>query len=308
MGGSRGCSPSGDHSAAGQPAGGAARGALKSRRACPRPGPRPMQFAVRLGTRTSVTSYQRRSLSKRARQRWRPASDCETIADWCRRSPSKYPLEAQFTLMRGSMRVQGGLRLRRPEDPLSLHLDAPAPEALIGEAWAAALILYAELTCADLLAGEPVDPRPTHPPVTFHRARPRPTAERTIRRTGTGRSRTVPTDIAATLRDAVERIQSVSGHVRRLPPGSKPSDTARRATEQAGIRLPGAVPGCGPSIAATRSGSASHGPATRGSGKRTLRTSNYASHQRSPSITTSPSSRSWQRSAMRLPAPPTRSS
>ena len=157
--------------------------------------------------------------------------------------PGENPLEARFAFLKGSSRMRGALRLRRPADPLALRVEDGADESVIAEAWAAALIVYAELTCADL-----GDMPSSVPPEIESQAvtRPRPPqfpAERD-RSSGVDRQRhrheASPTRLltAHSLREALAQLEAVAGHLRRLRPGASASHEARRAAEAAGIHLP----------------------------------------------------------------------
>ena len=150
------------------------------------------------------------------------------------------PLEARFTFVRSKDRFEGGLRLKRPDDPLSLRVGTAARDALLGEAWAAALIVYAELTCSKLSVDEEPSDQPSMTPrAVQRRLSPRPTGE-AVRRRKSRSSRAAAARVvsASSLREAIELMQSVSGHLRRLQPGSAASDDGRRAAERAGIHLP----------------------------------------------------------------------
>lgn len=149
------------------------------------------------------------------------------------------PLEARFAFHRGRTQFSGGLRLKRPGDPLTLRVDKGSAEPLTAEAWAAALIVYAELTCVDI----PADPVPQ--PTTLTPRSPRPPQTSTFtssprRAPGTRRPGASwrPTIERSALRDAIDQIRAVSGHLRRLRSGARASDEAIRAAERAGIRVP----------------------------------------------------------------------
>jgi hypothetical protein len=151
------------------------------------------------------------------------------------------PLEARFTYMRGRKRFEGALRLKRPADPLALRIASFTSEAVTGEAWAAALIVYAALTCSDGRDEVPA----TQPERTgsFPQRGPlRPS------QASSGPKRRIPTrhptgvrrgPVRATfLRDAVAYLEAVSGHLRRLQAGHTASPEARSAAARAGIQLP----------------------------------------------------------------------
>jgi hypothetical protein len=62
---------------------------------------------------------------------------------------TRTPLEVRFTFTSPGRRFDGALRLKRPGDPLTLRIVTASSNEVIGEAWAAALIVYAELTCTE---------------------------------------------------------------------------------------------------------------------------------------------------------------
>jgi hypothetical protein len=148
------------------------------------------------------------------------------------------PLEAQFTFRRRGHFVAGGLRLKRREDPISLRVTPRSRYSLVGEAWAAALVVYAELTCVDPDAPIADAPRsPTRPSPGSSR-RPRGGSGRpgpSSRRRGWGDVSAVELE---SFRSAVEQLSAVSGHLRRLPAGHRASEEQLRAAERAGIRVP----------------------------------------------------------------------
>jgi hypothetical protein len=149
------------------------------------------------------------------------------------------PLEARFAFHCANGRFSGGLRLKRPGDPITLRVDGGSTERLAAEAWAAALIVYAELTCV-VIPGSPLA-EPTTP--TSRPSRPSPTATppgRRPRAPGAHRPKAPggPVIEVPTLRDAIDQMRAVSGHMRRLRAGARASDEAIRAAERAGIRVP----------------------------------------------------------------------
>ncbi len=140
----------------------------------PAPAPRSVEPSPNLhfelpGTLNPVASERAMAASARLRQERRiaPAAQLEISTPHGTLSFSpldedQNPLEATFTFQRGTEHVDGGLRLKRPDDPLALRTVGSLPSTLIGEAWAAALIVYAELTCSDLAA--PAPPLPERAP------------------------------------------------------------------------------------------------------------------------------------------------
>lgn len=152
--------------------------------------------------------------------------------------------ELPFSYSDGSRRLAGNLRLRTPQDPLALALtDAAADEPLIAEAWALALLGYAELTC------EPQEPLVA-------------TAERRRRSTtamphgGFRVGEQLARDVAETsgpprrkrdvrfsvhlLADAqTQRVLAgcVAGHRRVLPPGQSAGEAAQQYAACLGISL-----------------------------------------------------------------------
>jgi hypothetical protein len=115
---------------------------------------------------------------------------------------------------------------------------AAADETLLGEAWAAALIVYAELTCTD-------PPERAEPAATTHgtgAAAPAANRQPAIR------TLTTPTSAdpvagdaaarAAALNPAIVDVSFVAGHLRRLTHDQTASPPAARAAARAGIELP----------------------------------------------------------------------
>jgi hypothetical protein len=121
-----------------------------------------------------------------------------------------------------------------------LRIGEATPASLIGHAWAAAMIVYAELTCTDLgdigeaeVELNPVARRPAKSrPATEHPARRLPGRRPPARRHYSERP------AAVSLSEAINRLQAVSGHLRRLSPGRAASPEARQAAERSGIGLP----------------------------------------------------------------------
>jgi hypothetical protein len=151
------------------------------------------------------------------------------------------PLEARFVFKSGPARIAAALRLKRPSDPLTLHIYDASHESFVGRAWAAALVIYAELTCTELADALPdlLEPDPLRPsrrrPARPSGGNPQP---RSLPRSRAASSRRHERAAAVTVAEAIERLQGVSGHLRRLTRGQTASDEARRCAEQAGIRLP----------------------------------------------------------------------
>lgn len=147
------------------------------------------------------------------------------------------PLEAAFTFERDGQRLDAGLRLKRREDPISLRVRGDAGARLIAEGWAAALIVYAELTCVD--PPEPVVTEPTKRPSPSAAASATP-GPRHPRSTGrsSGAAAAAGTVYATAFTAAVEQLRSVSGHLRRLQPGHTCSLDQVRAAERVGVRVP----------------------------------------------------------------------
>jgi hypothetical protein len=150
------------------------------------------------------------------------------------------PLELEFRFERPGGSVEGALRLRRPDDPLTLRVVSGADDTLLGEAWAAALIVYAELTCTELDdAAERSRPHGDRR-LPHHRgsigSKQRAAAPRPIR--AVGGNGHVQLLSATSLQEAIRQLEAVAGHLRRLRPGTRCSDDARRAAEAAGVALP----------------------------------------------------------------------
>ncbi|MEJ7784307.1 MAG: hypothetical protein WKF96_05835 [Solirubrobacteraceae bacterium] len=151
------------------------------------------------------------------------------------------PLEARFTFRRGAAIFSGALRLKRPGDPLALRVGSPSHGDLVGEAWAAALIVYAELTCVPAVDEESPGPTLDLPPPRRQppSGPPGPAAER--RAPHARRRRPALPEVDHDLRlmaYAINQVRAVSGHVRRLPDGRKARPQALRAAERLGIRVP----------------------------------------------------------------------
>jgi hypothetical protein len=142
----------------------------------------------------------------------------------------------RFTFERAGRRLAAGLRLKRPDDPISLRVDVTADDQLVGIAWATALIVYAELTCHDPAKPPAPEPRSApdrHDHATVGRLRSRTTNQfRRHARASQDDGR------IATLREAILELHSVSGHLRRLQVGGRASDTQRGLAESVGVRLP----------------------------------------------------------------------
>jgi hypothetical protein len=156
-------------------------------------------------------------------------------------SETDNPLEARFTFTHANGRFAGALRLKRPGDPLTLRVQSSSPDTLLGEAWAAALIVYAALTCVEIPSREHADPSPASLKATAP-ARPtlraHPTASPRARSPHRRRGDVAVSDRALAVREAISRIEAVSGHLRRLRPSTAASPEARRAASLAGIRIP----------------------------------------------------------------------
>ena len=150
------------------------------------------------------------------------------------------PLEARFVFTSERGRVAGGLRLKRPSDPLTLRIGEASPGSLVGHAWAAAMIVYSELTCTDL--GEIGEALAEPDAVARRPAKRRPTTEPPARQLPGRRSPASrghgERHAEVSLSEAINRLQAVSGHLRRLSPGRAASPEARQAAERSGIRLP----------------------------------------------------------------------
>lgn len=152
--------------------------------------------------------------------------------------PGRRELAAAFTFTAaGESPLTAALLLDRSSDPVPVRAPQGVSRALLGTAWAAALVAYAELTCTPIPDREP-------PPQSDGVRRP----AAGLSRSSSGRSRPGSGGHGArepvTLRsiaEAVERLQSVSGFVRRLARGQNASGEAIAAAAALGIRVP---PGC----------------------------------------------------------------
>jgi hypothetical protein len=150
------------------------------------------------------------------------------------------PLELRFTCRHDGTTVRGGLRLKRPADPLALRVIDDAPDRILGPAWAAALIVYAELTCAEA----PSEVEPASPAAArdaSHRAATAPGGPQRRRPPGLPhgvRARAAPDADIRAWRAAVEELRAVAGPLRRLRDGHAASPEAVRAARGAGIQVP----------------------------------------------------------------------
>jgi hypothetical protein len=147
------------------------------------------------------------------------------------------PLELRFIYADAGAKLRAALRLKTPGDPLALRVVEGAAE-VVGRGWAAALIVYAELTCADGV--EAASPSDVRTPRLKRPASPRLAATERARpssRIAAPAPAAREADVLA-LRQAIEELRSVAGHPRRLAPGARASAEAQRAARAAGIRLP----------------------------------------------------------------------
>jgi hypothetical protein len=137
----------------------------------------------------------------------------------------------------GGDRLEGALLLEGGAEVLRLEAPVGAARPLVARAWAAALVIYADLTCADIA---PPEPRAT--PRRTGRAAPGAgrTGTRSVRR-GAAASDAPALGRVHSIAEAIERLQSVAGYVRRLPSGHTPSSEQLAAAAAVGIRVP---PGC----------------------------------------------------------------
>jgi hypothetical protein len=104
-------------------------------------------------------------------------------------------------------------------------------------AWAAALVVYADLTCVELA---PANPQPAR---RVARAAAGATSKGGGGRSRSGSAASAPANLGRvrSIAEAIDRPQSVSGFVRRLPDGQAASSEATAAAQAVGIRIP---PGC----------------------------------------------------------------
>jgi hypothetical protein len=143
------------------------------------------------------------------------------------------PLQVDFVFSRSSEKLSAALQLDTTEDPLPLRLLGSPGDDLLGVAWAAALVVYAALTCTPAADAAPSGTRAI--------GMPSPTAERARRARGrqmTDLSHGSSVRREHPLRAAIAMLEAVAGHVRRLPAGHAASEKARFAAEQVGIELP----------------------------------------------------------------------
>lgn len=146
---------------------------------------------------------------------------------------SSTPLEVTFRFASPGGTVLGALRLKRPDDPLALRVIQLSSQAVLGEAWAVAIVVYAALTC-----GEPsfAARTPSKPALS---QTPRGPAPRDDEHSSgvPRRTTTEPIQLEDWQRGSVPRW-AVEGFVRRLPKGQKMQPTARRAAKQVGVTVP----------------------------------------------------------------------
>lgn len=129
----------------------------------------------------------------------------------------------------------GALVLNARSELIPLYAPVSADRSLVAHAWTVALLVYAELTCP---IETPADPKRASPQsIRGGVPRSSPTQRRaaapTTRARSTRGGRTV-----RSFAEAVRELQSVAGHVRRLPPGHDVGADAIAAAAAVGIRLP----------------------------------------------------------------------
>lgn len=148
-----------------------------------------------------------------------------------------------FVYRRDHQGLRGTLRLRTPTGPLALVVTNDLPDQItVGDAWLAALLGYAELTCVPQGASVPdardrtsttasTAPRLARPsPPTHPHTGPELTSRSTHRfRLSTALKPTAPTRTLL--------ASYVVGHRRLLPVGRRPSSDARRRAQSVGIVL-----------------------------------------------------------------------
>jgi hypothetical protein len=154
------------------------------------------------------------------------------------------PLELAFTFARGGAHFEGAIRLKAPNDPLALRVVSAEPDSIIGDAWAAALIVYSELACAEVSDHHEPDREPVvaraRPPAdsrSASRRGRRPPARRALP-SHTARTYEARASAIEALRAAIRDLHAVSGHLRRLVPGRVASREALQAAESVGISVP----------------------------------------------------------------------
>lgn len=148
------------------------------------------------------------------------------------------PLEARFEWKLKGAAFRGALRLKGVADPLPLRVQNGSDRQLIGEAWALALIVYAELTCLEERAAPP-----SRAPLSRRQQRTSGGSSLSVRshRASLGSHRGAANGarlIFPTLADAAEELRSISGFLRRLPPTWSSSSEAESAAASVGIRIP----------------------------------------------------------------------
>jgi len=146
------------------------------------------------------------------------------------------PLECPFEYHVAPRRFHMALRLKRRTDPLSLAVYDSANDAIIGRAWALALMAYADLTCLpqdDAAQSEERD----HPGRGPRNEDPWETSL-PARQESAGRI-WLPATLEPTQETREHLASYVIGHIRRLPPGHRAGAEALAAARKVGIRLPG---------------------------------------------------------------------
>jgi hypothetical protein len=143
------------------------------------------------------------------------------------------PVEAPFSYEAPPGALQGALRLRSPENPMALALDDLRGDLSVEQAWVTALVAFADLTCVPqedrASRRSPTDRTPALSATRRSSARaPRPLRHGSILISST----LEPTNHTASLLSSY-----VVGHRRRLRPGQRASDEARRGAESVGISL-----------------------------------------------------------------------
>lgn len=145
------------------------------------------------------------------------------------------PLEARFSLTKGKTVVRAALRLKTPADPLAIRVVEDARLDLLTEAWVAALIVYAQLTCAEGAEAGAF----RQGPFPQQRVSSGPSGGKSVRTARSGEPATHGERlVVSNLAQARDALRAVSGHLRRLAAPRTCSPEAQRAAEQVGIAIP----------------------------------------------------------------------
>lgn len=221
--------------------------AVTARKRTPAPVPRGGRVLMKLPRDLTADARDlalKASAQLRKDRRIAPAAQMEVPTDrgtitFHRLTPGAKPLEAPFHFARGDSEVVGALRLNTIGDPLHMREVRADPPSLVGEAWAAALIVYARITCT--ATGQPAAPKseriPTRGP-TGSQSAGRDSSSRNASAGGGGQGQHSKILTVSSISTAHDALRDVSGHLRRLSPGWEVSHNAQRAASAVGIELP----------------------------------------------------------------------